>query len=436
MIRSRASIGLVASALVLAACQTAGRTVYEAPLRQGEVLAPAPAASAQTRQTASAKPDYGLIDADTIAYDGRYFRITDLTPGERPSAETLEAGLWQSMDRAERQIRTSGNRVKDEELNDYLTEVTCRVAGPHCDDVRVYVMRVPAFNASMAPNGMMQVWTGLLLRTRNEAQLAAVLGHEVGHFLRQHSAQRMKSTIEATNFLAFFTVATGGWGGIAGLFAQGHLQAFSRDHEREADGYGLLLMNRSGYDPRAASQTWDNLIRERDANPDKDERDPFLATHPAPEERARILGELGAAVATKMTTTETGRDRFLEIMLPRRTQWLRDELNQRSFDTSTKLFDILLEDDPNPAEILFFKGELHRLRGDEGDGQLALDFYAKSLEDVGTPPVDLHRSKGLVHNRRGEHAAAKESFETYLEASPNASDRLIVKDMIKRLATS
>ncbi|MBT3929302.1 MAG: M48 family metalloprotease [Rhodospirillaceae bacterium] len=435
MIRSRASVGLIASALVLAACQTAGRTVYEAPLRQGELLDP-PAATEQKQTAATTQSDFGLVDADTIAHDGRYFRITDLSPGERPSPETLEAGLWQSMDRVEQQTRTSGNRVDDTELNAYLTEVTCRVAGEHCNDVRVYVMRVPAFNATMAPNGMMQVWTGLLLRTRNEAQLAGVLGHEVGHFLRRHSAQRMKNVIETTNFLAFFSAATGGWGSIAGLFAQGQLLAFNRDHEREADGYGLLLMNRSGYDPREAALTWSNLIREHDANEDKDERDPFLSTHPAPEERSKILGELGAAVASKMTTSEKGRDRFLEIMLPRRAAWLRDELNQRSFETSNELFDILLEDDPNPAEILFFKGELHRLRGEEGDEQMAIDFYVESLQAAGTPPAELHRSKGLVHNRRGAHTAAKESFEAYLEASPNASDRLIVEDMIKRLATS
>ncbi|MDA0786026.1 MAG: M48 family metalloprotease [Proteobacteria bacterium] len=435
MIRARSSVGLVASALILAACQTAGRTAYEAPLRQGELLDP-PAAAQPQQAARTAEADFGLIDADTIAHDGRYFRISDLNPGERPSAETLEAGLWQSMDRVEQQARTSGNRVDDPELNAYLTEVACRVAGPHCSDVRVYVMRVPAFNATMAPNGMMQVWTGLLLRTRNEAQLAAVLGHEVGHFLRQHSAQRMKSAIEASNFLAFFSVATGGWGGLAGIFAQGQLLAFNRDHEREADGYGLLLMNRSGYDPREASLTWKNLIRERDANPEKDERDPFLATHPAPEERTEVLGELGMAVASKMPTTEKGRDRFLEIMLPRRAAWLRDELNLRSFHTSNELFDILLEDDPNPAEILFFKGELHRLRNDEDDAQMALDFYGEALNAAGSAPSYLHRSKGLVHNRRGDHAAAKESFEAYLEASPNASDRLIVEDMIERLATS
>ena len=59
--------------------------------------------------------------------------------------------------------------------------------------IRVYAMRQPDFNASMAPNGMMIVHTGLLAHMRNEAQLAAVLGHESGHYLRRHSVQNWRS---------------------------------------------------------------------------------------------------------------------------------------------------------------------------------------------------------------------------------------------------
>ena len=54
------------------------------------------------------------------------------------------------------------------------------------------LVRTPYFNASMAPNGMMQVWSGLLLRVDNEAQLAAVLGHEIGHYLARHSVERLR----------------------------------------------------------------------------------------------------------------------------------------------------------------------------------------------------------------------------------------------------
>jgi predicted Zn-dependent protease len=69
--------------------------------------------------------------------------------------------------------------VRDPALNAYVRSVLCKVTDDYCRDVRVYIVDVPYFNASMAPNGAMMVWTGTLLRVRNEAQLALVLGPRV-----------------------------------------------------------------------------------------------------------------------------------------------------------------------------------------------------------------------------------------------------------------
>ena len=117
--------------------------------------------------------------------------LEDIEPGERPSIESEEASLWMMMDRVEGNLKTSGRVVDDPALNAYVSGLVCRLAGPYCGDVRVYVVRAAGFNASMAPNGSMRVWTGLLLRSRNEAQLAFVLGHELGHYLRRHSLQAL-----------------------------------------------------------------------------------------------------------------------------------------------------------------------------------------------------------------------------------------------------
>ena len=73
------------------------------------------------------------------------------------------------MDRAEAQLRRSPFVLRDEKLRAYVQDITCRLASQHCPDVRVHLVRTPYFNASMAPNGMMQVWSGLLLRVENEA---------------------------------------------------------------------------------------------------------------------------------------------------------------------------------------------------------------------------------------------------------------------------
>ena len=84
----------------------------------------------------------------------------------RPEVATDEGGLWAMMDREETRMRRSPFLIRDANLRDYLQGIACKLAGEHCPDVRVYPVRTPFFNASMAPNGMMQVWSGLLLRVR------------------------------------------------------------------------------------------------------------------------------------------------------------------------------------------------------------------------------------------------------------------------------
>ena len=107
-------------------------------------------------------------------------------PFAKPETATDEGGLWALMDREEAKLKRSSFLIRDKALQQYVSGIACRLAGDHCPGVRVYLVRTPVFNANMAPNGMMQVWSGLLLRMGNEAQLAAVLGHEIGHYLARH----------------------------------------------------------------------------------------------------------------------------------------------------------------------------------------------------------------------------------------------------------
>ena len=125
----------------------------------------------------------------------RVDRVTPAAPA--PAVETDEAGLIMQMDRFEADLRNSAALVRDPALNRYLAELTCRVAGDYCNDIRVYLVRQPYFNAQMAPNGMLIVWTGLLLRVEDEAQLAFVLGHEVGHYVERHSLARCGKVVSA-----------------------------------------------------------------------------------------------------------------------------------------------------------------------------------------------------------------------------------------------
>jgi predicted Zn-dependent protease len=94
-------------------------------------------------------------------------------------------------DEAERRLKASNFLITDPALNAYVRGVLCReVAERACGEARIYLTRTPYFNASMMPNGVMQIWSGLLLRVRDEAQLAAVLGHEFVHYRERHGLKQ------------------------------------------------------------------------------------------------------------------------------------------------------------------------------------------------------------------------------------------------------
>ncbi len=406
-------IGIFLSLTILAGCQT-NLAVYERPLIENKVLSSSPTDTSSSKQYP--------------------YSVASLTSQHTPEIKSTEAGLWMSVEKAERKAQTAGNRITDKKLNDYLRSIICRLAERHCMNMRVYVMRVPMFNASMYPNGMIHVWTGLLLRAQNEAQLAAVLGHEIGHYLRRHSLQRFKSILEASNSLIFAQMALAvagvpAVGDIMALATAGNLAAFSRDHEREADGYGLLFLAKGGYDPKEASKIWGRVIREKKADKKHSTPSLFTGSHPQSEERMRILDELAGRVQLTRPVT-TGKDAYEAIILPMRASFLRDELDQRNFDRTDELLNMLIEDGVGLSELHFFKGEMYRLRKKKGDLEKAMNSYQMSL-NLGNVPPALFRQIALVQRKLGKKKEATESLRKYLEANPTAEDAEIIKQLLE-----
>jgi predicted Zn-dependent protease len=366
---------------------------------------------------------------------GAAYRDADIAPAVHPAPDTDEAGLWMTMEEAEHDLKTAGNLVRDEALNAYVKSVTCKVAGPYCADIRVYILRVPEFNAMMAPNGAMVVWTGLLLRTRNEAQLATILGHEIGHYVERHSLERWRDIRTKTDILMFFSIAASaagvGWvGNLASIGVLASIYAYSRDDEREADDVGLKIMADAGYDPREAPKIWAQLIREEEA--DEDKRTPviFFASHPAPEERLETLTSEAERLATTGFQGGLGVDAYDAAVLPQRASFLRDELDLRRFSRTEALLSMLIEDGANVGELQFYRGELYRLRNEDGDLDRAMEAY-REAENSDGPPPELFRSIALIHLKKGESGKAREAFSRYLALQPDAEDREMIRLMMQ-----
>ena len=362
--------------------------------------------------------------------------LPDMAPGTRPAIDTDEAGLWMYMDKIEQNLRTSGRIETDAGLNRYVRGIICKLAFEHCPDMRVYIVQTPHFNATMAPNGCMQVWTGLMLRAQNEAQLAYVLGHEIGHYQKRHTIQQWRVIRDTSSALIFFQLATaaagaGFSGDIAHLVALAGILAYSRDMERESDAIGIELMARAGYDPREASKIWRLLEAEREAADDP-EQFIFFRTHPTSEERMQTLD---ARAAQMVQPTAEGRRRqndYIAMIRPFRGAWLRDELRKRDYAASGVVLEHLAEVGDQPGEILFFQGEIHRMRAREGDLEKALAYYAKAATHEPVP-VAVYRAMGLLHWKLGQRSQARTYLQDYLDRSPQASDREMIRAYLREL---
>jgi beta-barrel assembly-enhancing protease len=380
--------------------------------------------------------DSGIVGQDSNSdFEYKPVRFEDMKPGQRPNISSDEAGYWMMTDRMEKSLQTSGSLVLDPELNNYVSGITCKLAGPYCDDIRVYVVRHPQFNASMMPNGTMVVWTGALLRARNEAQIAAVIGHEIGHYLRRHSIQSMRDHKDKADFLVFFSMAMGIAGvpvvaDIAQFAIISSIYAFSRDNEREADRIGLDLMTKAGYDPREASKVWRNLIKEVEVDEDYQNRSIFFSTHPQSEERRNTLLGLAKNIVAKGEQGQRYRSRYDEMTAKLRPLYVRDELHLRRYASLEVLLKMMIEENADDGHFQYLLGELYRLRIDEGDRKLALAAYETAIEK-GAPP-EVYRSMGLILMKLDEEKTkGRDLLSRYLKLRPNAKDRKMVEFMIR-----
>jgi predicted Zn-dependent protease len=146
-------------------------------------------------------------------------------------------------------------------------------------------------NAFALPGGKIGVYQGLLPVAKTDAQLAAVLGHEVGHVIARHGAERMseqlgeEAVLQTAGALTPDTTAGKAALGALGLGSQfGIALPHNRTQESEADLIGLDLMARAGFDPRQSIELWKNMTAAGGSQPPE-----WLSDHPANENRISDL---------------------------------------------------------------------------------------------------------------------------------------------------
>ena len=220
------------------------------------------------------------------------------------SSEKVDEGAKVAYDQEVTKARQAGALNKDKQVYERVQKISQRLI-PQTKVFRpdalgwaweVNVQSSEDVNAYCMPGGKIMVYTGLIDAIKpTDAELAAVIGHEISHALREHSRERLSRAYAEQIVLAGVAVATGAESTTMQVASQVSAVTFtlphSREQEAEADRMGLELMARAGYDPNAAVTLWQKMSKAGGGGPPE-----FMSTHPSGESRIRDLQKTIPAV--------------------------------------------------------------------------------------------------------------------------------------------
>ncbi|QMV64028.1 M48 family metalloprotease [Pseudomonas berkeleyensis] len=229
--------------------------------------------------------------------------------------------------RYNQEIAKENPRYNDAKLQAYIQRVGERVARASHRNQLNYVFTLvdsPDVNAFALPGGYIYIHRGLLAYLNSEAELAAVLGHEVGHVTARHSV-RQQSQSTAWGLLgqaAAIGTGVGALGDLTSVMGNAFVRGYGRDMELEADGLGAQYLARGGYDPQAMIEVVRVLKNQEDFARDqaaaRGEAQPaggyhgLFNTHPDNDRRLKEV--IGPAQALVGGSQEVGRDTFMQMI--------------------------------------------------------------------------------------------------------------------------
>ncbi|WP_417826616.1 M48 family metalloprotease [Thalassospira povalilytica] len=217
-------------------------------------------------------------------------------------------------------VKEFGGQYTEKDLQSYVTEIgekLVAVSETPNEKFTFTVLDSPVVNAFALPGGYVYITRGLAALATNEAELAGVIAHEIGHVVARHSAQRYSRGVLTQILAGGLSIAIGnGAGELINTGASAYLKSFSREHEFEADMLGVRYITRAGYDPDAMATFLEKLrahsrlqavLAGRSAD-DVDQYD-FMATHPRTLDRIEQAHQ--SANVTAVQNPELGTVRYM-----------------------------------------------------------------------------------------------------------------------------
>ncbi len=294
---------------------------------------------------------------------------------------------------------------------------------------RIRAIKNFRLNAFALPNGAVYVHTGMLARMDSEAELAALLGHEMTHATHRHALREQRQASNWASAWAGISTATLGLASpIGGLAAGAAIRGYSRDMEREADQNGLALVAAAGYDVGEAPRLFRHL--EEWVKSEEGDEPFYFGSHPRLQERVESCEELVATVYKDKRGGARNADAFRQktaglLLVDAHLNLEANRLEAARRDAEKHLS--IIRGSAGAHSVL---GEVARRTGPEAF-DVAVVQYRLALQ-LDPRLSEAQRGLGLVLWKKGDKKGARAALSRYLELEPHAPDRAHIREYVSR----
>lgn len=335
------------------------------------------------------------------------------------------------------QLSADYGAVQDQALNGYINDMGLRMgATTHRPNMPYSFQAVNAtyLNAYAFPGGTIAFTRGILLDIESEDELAAVMGHELGHVNMRHTASRMSSGMLVTAIVAGITMyveseheeyaaLASGLGGVgAGLL----LAHYSRADEREADALGLEYMTNLEYNPNGMVALMQTLIDAHDREPNVIER--MFSTHPMSKERYETAQKEAQSSYASFATRKYRKERYMDMtagvraLRPAIEQMQKGDkyLHRGEFQQAKQHYSAALSKAPNDYAGLLLMANCCMALKQKDEARR----YAQKAREVYPEEPQAEHVMGVISLHQARYGEANRLFESYKQRLPGNPNTL------------
>ncbi|QAU22845.1 M48 family peptidase [Dyella sp. M7H15-1] len=355
-------------------------------------------------------------------------RLPDLGSSANALISPQEAQDYGAM--LQQQMRALDMVVNDPLLDDYINNLGFRLASNSAkpkDHFAFFIVKDPVINAFSAPGGYIGVNAGLIIITRSEDELAAVMAHEIGHITQNHLQRAYESVKKDTPLMALVALGAIAAGGAAGgqaaaaalLGGQGAIMQkeinFTRKDEAEADRTGIMTLSKAGFDPNAMAGFFGRMEDVMSADSGGINVPSLLQDHPVTAQRIADAKARASALITEQKSLPTGN-------LLDKSSWAKQTAPIAYVKDPTTLL-TASNGQPSPNNYLLMR---ERVRVLSGDPYRMASYYSELLgrKDGSFKTLENYYGYALALTHSGQGAKAIPPLQPLLDKYP---DNLVLR---------